>query len=176
MRCLIVWKYVILCRWVVLPGLSWKFQHFWGWKRHESNNSCLLAPFWPRLAVSPLLFNISLFLSTALIGPVASKTGKWFPVLLTTCVWTTGNYEELSSSDESYSAPQRQRPARRTKGPSIHEGPQALAKITAIGMGRWKQSCCGEESWEPEGQSPETCSCYLLLICWDSCVVCTEQR
>ncbi|NWI86796.1 ANKS3 protein, partial [Pitta sordida] len=46
-----------------------------------------------------------------------------------------GKYEELSSSDESCSAPQRQRPARRTKGPSIHDGPQALAKITAVGIG-----------------------------------------
>ncbi|NXU18942.1 ANKS3 protein, partial [Pardalotus punctatus] len=50
-----------------------------------------------------------------------------------------GKYEELSSSDESCSAPQRQRPARRTKGPSIHEGPQALAKITAVGIGGKKQ-------------------------------------
>ncbi|NXY57667.1 ANKS3 protein, partial [Callaeas wilsoni] len=52
-----------------------------------------------------------------------------------------GNYEELSSSDESCSAPQRQRPARRTKGPSIHEGPQALAKITAFGIVGRKQPC-----------------------------------
>ncbi|XP_058705612.1 ankyrin repeat and SAM domain-containing protein 3 isoform X1 [Poecile atricapillus] len=52
-----------------------------------------------------------------------------------------GNYEELSSSDESCSAPQRQRPARRTKGPSIHEGPQALAKITAVGIGGRRQFC-----------------------------------
>ncbi|KFP70795.1 Ankyrin repeat and SAM domain-containing protein 3, partial [Acanthisitta chloris] len=51
-----------------------------------------------------------------------------------------GKYEELSSSDESCSAPQRQRPARRTKGPSIHDGPQALAKITAVGMGGKKFS------------------------------------
>ncbi|XP_067162339.1 ankyrin repeat and SAM domain-containing protein 3 isoform X2 [Apteryx mantelli] len=51
-----------------------------------------------------------------------------------------GKYEDLSSSDESCSAPQRQRPARRTKGPSIHEGPQALAKITAVGIGGKKQS------------------------------------
>ncbi|NXD29531.1 ANKS3 protein, partial [Spelaeornis formosus] len=60
-----------------------------------------------------------------------------------------GNYEELSSSDESCSAPQRQRPARRTKGPSIHEGPQALAKITAVGMGARKQSCY--EQVPPQG-------------------------
>ncbi|XP_065500727.1 ankyrin repeat and SAM domain-containing protein 3 isoform X1 [Caloenas nicobarica] len=52
-----------------------------------------------------------------------------------------GKYEELSSSDESCSAPQRQRPVRRTKGPSIHDGPQALAKITAVGIGGRKQSC-----------------------------------
>uniref|UniRef100_A0A8D0KVI7 SAM domain-containing protein n=1 Tax=Strix occidentalis caurina TaxID=311401 RepID=A0A8D0KVI7_STROC len=51
-----------------------------------------------------------------------------------------GKYEELSSSDESCSAPQRQRPLRRTKGPSIHDGPQALAKITAVGIGGKKQS------------------------------------
>ncbi|NXO94739.1 ANKS3 protein, partial [Certhia brachydactyla] len=60
-----------------------------------------------------------------------------------------GNYEELSSSDESCSAPQRQRPARRTKGPSIHEGPQALAKITAVGIGGRKQSCY--EQVPPQG-------------------------
>ncbi|XP_069502977.1 ankyrin repeat and SAM domain-containing protein 3 isoform X2 [Ambystoma mexicanum] len=45
----------------------------------------------------------------------------------------SGRYEDLSSSDESSSAPRRQRPARKAKGPSIHEGPQALAKITAVG-------------------------------------------
>ncbi|XP_032930064.1 ankyrin repeat and SAM domain-containing protein 3 isoform X1 [Catharus ustulatus] len=60
-----------------------------------------------------------------------------------------GNYEELSSSDESCSAPQRQRPARRTKGPSIHEGPQALAKITAVGIGGRKQS--SYEQVPPQG-------------------------
>ncbi|XP_077173097.1 ankyrin repeat and SAM domain-containing protein 3 isoform X2 [Paroedura picta] len=46
-----------------------------------------------------------------------------------------GKYEDLSSSDESYSSPQRQRPARKSKGPSIHEGPHALAKITAVRIG-----------------------------------------
>ncbi|XP_023567243.1 ankyrin repeat and SAM domain-containing protein 3 isoform X3 [Octodon degus] len=44
-------------------------------------------------------------------------------------------YEDLSSSDESYPAAQRQRPCRK-KGLSIHEGPRALARITAIGLGR----------------------------------------
>uniref|UniRef100_A0A8C8SRS2 Ankyrin repeat and sterile alpha motif domain containing 3 n=1 Tax=Pelusios castaneus TaxID=367368 RepID=A0A8C8SRS2_9SAUR len=53
-----------------------------------------------------------------------------------------GKYEDLSSSDESCSIPQRQRPARKSKGPSIHEGPQALAKITAIGIAGKKQSYC----------------------------------
>ncbi|KAM9305854.1 ankyrin repeat and SAM domain-containing protein 3 [Gastrophryne carolinensis] len=38
--------------------------------------------------------------------------------------------EDFSSSDESTSTPQVSRPQRRTKGPSIHDGPQALAKIT----------------------------------------------
>ncbi|XP_074136515.1 ankyrin repeat and SAM domain-containing protein 3 isoform X2 [Sminthopsis crassicaudata] len=52
-------------------------------------------------------------------------------------------YEDLSSSDESCSVPQRQRPLRKMKGLSIHEGPQALAKITAIGIGgRMHQPCC----------------------------------
>ncbi|XP_046522135.1 ankyrin repeat and SAM domain-containing protein 3 isoform X5 [Equus quagga] len=43
-------------------------------------------------------------------------------------------YEDLSSSDESFPVPQRQRPCRK-KGLSIHEGPRALARITAIGLG-----------------------------------------
>ncbi|XP_065780323.1 ankyrin repeat and SAM domain-containing protein 3 isoform X2 [Muntiacus reevesi] len=43
-------------------------------------------------------------------------------------------YEDLSSSDECGSVPPRQRPCRK-KGLSIHEGPRALARITAIGLG-----------------------------------------
>nr|XP_045017369.1 ankyrin repeat and SAM domain-containing protein 3 isoform X2 [Jaculus jaculus] len=43
-------------------------------------------------------------------------------------------YEDLSSSDESFPVPQRQRPYRK-KGLSIHEGPRALARITAVGLG-----------------------------------------
>uniref|UniRef100_H2ZWM3 Ankyrin repeat and sterile alpha motif domain containing 3 n=1 Tax=Latimeria chalumnae TaxID=7897 RepID=H2ZWM3_LATCH len=42
-----------------------------------------------------------------------------------------GQLEDLSSSDESYPTPRRRRPTR--KGPSIHDGPQALAEITGIG-------------------------------------------
>ncbi|XP_053551243.1 ankyrin repeat and SAM domain-containing protein 3 isoform X2 [Bombina bombina] len=42
-------------------------------------------------------------------------------------------HEDLSSSDESSSTPQRHRPQRKARGPSIHDGPQALAKITAGG-------------------------------------------
>uniref|UniRef100_A0A8C5QGN0 Ankyrin repeat and sterile alpha motif domain containing 3 n=1 Tax=Leptobrachium leishanense TaxID=445787 RepID=A0A8C5QGN0_9ANUR len=38
--------------------------------------------------------------------------------------------EDFSSSDESLASPQRPRPQRKVKGPSIHDGPQALAKIT----------------------------------------------
>uniref|UniRef100_A0A8C3IA20 SAM domain-containing protein n=1 Tax=Chrysemys picta bellii TaxID=8478 RepID=A0A8C3IA20_CHRPI len=61
-----------------------------------------------------------------------------------------GKYcEDLSSSDESCSTPQRQRPVRKTKGPSIHEGPQALAKITAVGIAGKKQSRC--EQVPPQG-------------------------
>ncbi|KAG8433206.1 hypothetical protein GDO86_017480 [Hymenochirus boettgeri] len=40
--------------------------------------------------------------------------------------------DDFSSSDES-STPQRPRPQRKAKGPSIHDGPQALAKITSGG-------------------------------------------
>ncbi|XP_047389585.1 ankyrin repeat and SAM domain-containing protein 3 isoform X2 [Sciurus carolinensis] len=43
-------------------------------------------------------------------------------------------YEDLSSSDETYPVAQRQRPCRK-KGLSIHEGPRALARITAAGRG-----------------------------------------
>nr|XP_034987650.1 ankyrin repeat and SAM domain-containing protein 3 isoform X3 [Zootoca vivipara] len=60
-----------------------------------------------------------------------------------------GKYEDLSSSDESYSAPQRQRPARKSKGPSIHEGPHALAKITAVRIGA--KSPSRYEQVPPEG-------------------------
>ncbi|XP_015283987.1 PREDICTED: ankyrin repeat and SAM domain-containing protein 3-like, partial [Gekko japonicus] len=58
-------------------------------------------------------------------------------------------YDDLSSSDESYPSPQRQRPARKSKGPSIHEGPHALAKITAVRIGGRSQS--HYEQVPPEG-------------------------
>ncbi|ETE61343.1 Ankyrin repeat and SAM domain-containing protein 3, partial [Ophiophagus hannah] len=60
-----------------------------------------------------------------------------------------GKYEDLSSSDESYCAPQRQRPARKSRGPSIHEGPHALAKITAVRTGGKTQ--LHHEQIPPEG-------------------------
>ncbi|XDB64233.1 PREDICTED: ankyrin repeat and SAM domain-containing protein 3 isoform X3 [Capra hircus] len=50
-------------------------------------------------------------------------------------------YEDLSSSDECGPVPQRQRPCRK-KGLSIHEGPRALARITAIGLGSRAQQPC----------------------------------
>uniref|UniRef100_A0A5F9CJ73 Ankyrin repeat and sterile alpha motif domain containing 3 n=1 Tax=Oryctolagus cuniculus TaxID=9986 RepID=A0A5F9CJ73_RABIT len=56
------------------------------------------------------------------------------PVLPKSLYRSPERYEDLSSSDESCAAPQRQRPCRR-KGLSIHEGPRALARITAIGLG-----------------------------------------
>ncbi|KAM5228395.1 ankyrin repeat and SAM domain-containing protein 3 [Ctenodactylus gundi] len=56
------------------------------------------------------------------------------PVLHKTLYRTPEKYEDLSSSDESYPVAQRQRPCRK-KGLSIHEGPRALARITAIGLG-----------------------------------------
>ena len=67
------------------------------------------------------------------------------------CVWPTEKYEDLSSSDESCPVPQRQRPCRK-KGLSIHEGPRALARITAIGLGgKTQPSCYGEHSTCPDG-------------------------
>ncbi|XP_027383087.1 ankyrin repeat and SAM domain-containing protein 3 isoform X2 [Bos indicus] len=53
-------------------------------------------------------------------------------------------YEDLSSSDECGPVPQRQRPCRK-KGLSIHEGPRALARITAIGLGGRVQQPCYEQ-------------------------------
>lgn len=56
------------------------------------------------------------------------------PVLPKSLYRSPEKYEDLSSSDESWPVPQRQRPCRK-KGLSIHEGPRALARITAIGLG-----------------------------------------
>ncbi|XP_004705900.1 ankyrin repeat and SAM domain-containing protein 3 isoform X2 [Echinops telfairi] len=57
--------------------------------------------------------------------------------------------EDLSSSDESCSAPRRQRLGRK-KGLSIHEGPRALARITALGpRARTAQPC--REQVPPRG-------------------------
>ncbi|KAM6155688.1 ankyrin repeat and SAM domain-containing protein 3 [Rhynchocyon petersi] len=63
------------------------------------------------------------------------------PVLHTGLYRNPEKYEDLSSSDESCSVPQRQRPCRK-KGLSIHEGPRALARITAIGLGGRTQQPC----------------------------------
>ncbi|XP_063790855.1 ankyrin repeat and SAM domain-containing protein 3 [Pseudophryne corroboree] len=49
-------------------------------------------------------------------------------------------HEEQSSSDESTATPHRPRHQRKAKGPSIHDGPQALAKITGGGGGIGQQS------------------------------------
>ncbi|XP_073409602.1 ankyrin repeat and SAM domain-containing protein 3 [Dendrobates tinctorius] len=45
----------------------------------------------------------------------------------------SARHEDLSSSDESSFTPHRPRHQRKPKGPSIHDGPQALAKMTAGG-------------------------------------------
>ncbi|XP_023567242.1 ankyrin repeat and SAM domain-containing protein 3 isoform X2 [Octodon degus] len=63
-------------------------------------------------------------------------------------------YEDLSSSDESYPAAQRQRPCRK-KGLSIHEGPRALARITAIGLGR--------QTPQPHYEEPAFCASFGAL-------------
>ncbi|XP_032316976.1 ankyrin repeat and SAM domain-containing protein 3 isoform X1 [Camelus ferus] len=61
-------------------------------------------------------------------------------------------FEDLSSSDESCPVPQRQRPCRK-KGLSIHEGPRALARITAIGLGGRTQQP-RYEGYKEENTSP----------------------
>ncbi len=48
-----------------------------------------------------------------------------------------GHYEDLSSSEDSDSAPPRIRTGRnRAKGISIHDGPQAIAKFRVGGTGK----------------------------------------
>ncbi|XP_025714790.1 ankyrin repeat and SAM domain-containing protein 3 isoform X3 [Callorhinus ursinus] len=62
--------------------------------------------------------------------------------VLSSHFWGRDKFEDLSSSDESCPVPQRQRPCRK-KGLSIHEGPRALARITAIGLGgKMQRPCC----------------------------------
>ncbi|XP_051878522.1 ankyrin repeat and SAM domain-containing protein 3 isoform X2 [Pristis pectinata] len=64
-----------------------------------------------------------------------------------------GMDEDFSSSDEfcpfQLRQPQARHPqSRRTKGPSIHDGPQALAHITRLEAGRWSRQY---ESLPPQG-------------------------
>ncbi|XP_076998023.1 ankyrin repeat and SAM domain-containing protein 3 isoform X3 [Tamandua tetradactyla] len=66
------------------------------------------------------------------------------PSLPKTLYRSPEKYEDLSSSDESCPVPPRQRPCRK-KGLSIHEGPRALARITAIGLGRKTLQPCYEQ-------------------------------
>ncbi|XP_006874954.1 PREDICTED: ankyrin repeat and SAM domain-containing protein 3 [Chrysochloris asiatica] len=66
------------------------------------------------------------------------------PAMPTNLYRNPEKYEDLSSSDESCSVPQRQRPCRK-KGLSIHEGPRALARITAIGLGSRTPQPCYEQ-------------------------------
>ncbi|XP_069761427.1 ankyrin repeat and SAM domain-containing protein 3 isoform X3 [Narcine bancroftii] len=61
--------------------------------------------------------------------------------------------EDFSSSDEfcpfqPHQPPARHPQSRRTKGPSIHDGPQALAHITRLEAGRWSRQY---ESLPPQG-------------------------
>ncbi|XP_045398444.1 ankyrin repeat and SAM domain-containing protein 3 isoform X3 [Lemur catta] len=65
---------------------------------------------------------------------IVALMDTYSPSLPKSLYWSPEKYEDLSSSDESYPVPQRQRPCRK-KGLSIHEGPRALARITAIGLG-----------------------------------------
>ncbi|XP_052052269.1 ankyrin repeat and SAM domain-containing protein 3 isoform X4 [Apodemus sylvaticus] len=68
------------------------------------------------------------------------------PVLPKSLYRSPEKYEDLSSSDESWPVPQRQRPCRK-KGLSIHEGPRALARITAIGLGGKTQTSYEEPTF-----------------------------
>lgn len=59
----------------------------------------------------------------------------------------SAHQEDLSSSDESSSTPYRPRPQRKTKGPSIHDGPQALAKITGSGGAHGRPGCAPPQGY-----------------------------
>lgn len=53
------------------------------------------------------------------------------------CCNSSGHFEDLSSSEDSDSAPPRVRPSRsRAKGASIHDGPQAIAKFRVGGTSK----------------------------------------
>uniref|UniRef100_A0A1A7Z659 Ankyrin repeat and sterile alpha motif domain containing 3 n=2 Tax=Iconisemion striatum TaxID=60296 RepID=A0A1A7Z659_9TELE len=61
---------------------------------------------------------------TKIVGLIDSRSSRIKP----------GHFEDLSSSEDSDSAPQRIRPSRsRAKGVSIHDGPQAIAKFKVGG-------------------------------------------
>ncbi|XP_077931000.1 ankyrin repeat and SAM domain-containing protein 3 isoform X5 [Halichoerus grypus] len=78
--------------------------------------------------------------NTALLSPCLSSV--WLSSRPARSPWRLDKFEDLSSSDESCPVPQRQRPCRK-KGLSIHEGPRALARITAIGLGgKMQRPCC----------------------------------
>ncbi|KAG7226333.1 hypothetical protein INR49_013744 [Caranx melampygus] len=62
-----------------------------------------------------------------------------------------GHFEDLSSSEDSDSAPPRIRPSRnRPKGVSIHDGPQAIAKFRVGGTSK----LCGKPPAVPQGYVP----------------------
>ncbi|XP_008312426.1 ankyrin repeat and SAM domain-containing protein 3 isoform X1 [Cynoglossus semilaevis] len=64
---------------------------------------------------------------TKIVGLIDSRAPRLKP----------GHFEDLSSSEDSDSAPPRIRPSRnRTKGISIHDGPQAIAKFRVGGTGK----------------------------------------
>ncbi|KAL2766517.1 ankyrin repeat and SAM domain-containing protein 3 isoform 2 [Daubentonia madagascariensis] len=80
---------------------------------------------------------------------IVALMDTYSPSLPKNLYWSPEKYEDLSSSDESYPVPRRQRPCRK-KGLSIHEGPRALARITAIGLGgKTSQPSC--EQVPPQG-------------------------
>lgn len=69
----------------------------------------------------------------------------------------SGHFEDLSSSEDSDSAPPRSRPSRnRAKGVSIHDGPQAIAKFRVGGTSKQ----CGSVAFR--------CFVFLLVMCWQN--------
>lgn len=73
-------------------------------------------------------------------GAVETLQTTVFPrisVLFNFILMFIGHFEDLSSSEDSDSAPPRARPSRnRAKGVSIHDGPQAIAKFRVGGSSK----------------------------------------
>lgn len=75
------------------------------------------------------------------------------------CSDLSGHFEDLSSSEDSDSAPPRIRSSRnRAKGISIHDGPQAIAKFRVGGTSK----LCGTVSCKTSGLQPVSVLSHTL--------------